>query len=94
MLPSNAADILPVSGFYGNRARKLTQCHFSFQRRRKCFAIPLFTLGNINIWECGLPNRLSSNKHKKMQKISKWQLYVQLKKMKKEYQDLKVDKEN
>lgn len=69
MLPSNTADIPPVLGFYGNRTRKLTQCHFSFQRRRKCFPIPLFTLGNINIWECGLWNRLSSNKCKKWKKI-------------------------
>lgn len=40
MLPSNTTDVVPVSGFYGNRARKLTQCHFSSQGRRKMFCYP------------------------------------------------------
>lgn len=78
-MPSNAADILPVSGFHGNRARKLTG-HFSFHREESIFAIPLFALGNTHIWEFVLSNRPYSLRYNTN---SKWELYIQLKKARK-----------
>lgn len=57
MLPSNTADILPVSGLHGNRAGKLTQGHFSFQRVGENVLLSFYSHQETNIWEFGLPNR-------------------------------------
>lgn len=50
MLPGNIDGIPPLLGFQGNRARKLTQGHFSVEKENE-FYNPLFAFENLQVYK-------------------------------------------